>query len=192
MNSWKALTIFAKCSILDFCGSSESASQEHCYSKENWRKLSYNILTRNFSQDKLPFVPNAPFLYPLKTFWCFQGVEKGCIGNEWVNEEKYQGETFNEVWFDQSCKLSASRFLKMDFGVYFCAGNFSRFSKHSPKFTPKTRLQPRFWSISSFSSRQLITGLLLYPLKTSIPSEIFKGKRTLAKYLFEVRMKTLD
>ena len=34
------------------------------------------------------FVPNAPFLLPLKTsenltvFWCFQGVEKGCIGNE--------------------------------------------------------------------------------------------------------------
>ena len=27
-----------------------------------------------------PFVPNAPFLYPLKT--CFQGVEKGCIGNK--------------------------------------------------------------------------------------------------------------
>ena len=37
-----------------------------------------------------PFVHNAPFLYLLKTenrkvFWCFQGVEKGCIGNEWVN-----------------------------------------------------------------------------------------------------------
>ena len=38
-----------------------------------------------------PFVPNAPFLYPLKTsenckvFWCFQGLEKGYIGNEWVN-----------------------------------------------------------------------------------------------------------
>ena len=37
-----------------------------------------------------PFVPNAPFLYPLKTlenrkvFWCFQGVEKGCMKNEWV------------------------------------------------------------------------------------------------------------
>ena len=37
------------------------------------------------------FVPNAPFLYLLKTsenltaFLCFQGVEKGCIGNEWVN-----------------------------------------------------------------------------------------------------------
>ena len=36
------------------------------------------------------FVPNAPFLYPLKmsenrkVFGCFQGVEKGCIGNECV------------------------------------------------------------------------------------------------------------
>ena len=37
-----------------------------------------------------PFVPNAPFLYPLKTsenlkvFCSFQGVGKGYIGNEWV------------------------------------------------------------------------------------------------------------
>ena len=37
-----------------------------------------------------PFVPDALFFQPLKTsenlavFWCFQGVEKGCIGNEWV------------------------------------------------------------------------------------------------------------
>ena len=37
------------------------------------------------------FVPNAPFLYPLKTsenftvFCCFQGVEKRCIENKWVN-----------------------------------------------------------------------------------------------------------
>ena len=37
-----------------------------------------------------PLVPNAPFLYPLKTsenlkvFWYFQAVWKGCIGNEWV------------------------------------------------------------------------------------------------------------
>ena len=38
-----------------------------------------------------PFVPNTIFLSPLKTsedrkvFWCFQRVEKGCIGNKWVN-----------------------------------------------------------------------------------------------------------
>ena len=36
------------------------------------------------------FVPNVPFLYPLKAlekrkvFWCFQGVEKGYIGNIWI------------------------------------------------------------------------------------------------------------
>ena len=37
-----------------------------------------------------PLFPNASFLYPQKTehltvFCCFQGVENGCIGNEWVN-----------------------------------------------------------------------------------------------------------
>ena len=41
-----------------------------------------------------PFVPSAPLLNPLKTsenltvFWCFQGVEKECIGNKWVNRKK--------------------------------------------------------------------------------------------------------
>ena len=38
-----------------------------------------------------PFVPNAPFVYPLKisenrkVFWCFHEAEKGCVGSEWVN-----------------------------------------------------------------------------------------------------------
>ena len=52
------------------------------------------ILTRKvlFLQRSLkiinPFVPNEPFLYPLKTsenrkiFRCFNGVQKGCIGNK--------------------------------------------------------------------------------------------------------------
>ena len=34
------------------------------------------------------FVPNAPFLYPVKIvrfFWCFQEVEKGCIRSKQVN-----------------------------------------------------------------------------------------------------------
>ena len=45
----------------------------------NWKKVCIN-----------PFVPNASFFYHLKTsenvsiFWCFWGVEKGCIWNEWV------------------------------------------------------------------------------------------------------------
>ena len=37
------------------------------------------------------FFPMQSFFTPWKyqknrkVFWCFQGVEKGCIGNEWVN-----------------------------------------------------------------------------------------------------------
>ena len=46
---------------------------------------SYHLFKGDISIN--PFVPNAPFLYPLKTwenlrvFWCFQDVEKECIGN---------------------------------------------------------------------------------------------------------------
>ena len=58
------------------------------------RKLKSYWITWKFAykQYNNPFVPNAHFLYPLKTsenrkiFWCFQGVEKGCIGNEWVSK----------------------------------------------------------------------------------------------------------
>ena len=38
-----------------------------------------------------PFVPNALFVYLLKTsenltvFWCFQGLQKGYIGNKWID-----------------------------------------------------------------------------------------------------------
>ena len=35
-------------------------------------------------------VPNLPpqnIRKPLRFCWCFQGKEKGCIGNEWVNSE---------------------------------------------------------------------------------------------------------
>ena len=24
-------------------------------------------------------------MHPFSSLWCFQGIEKGCIGNEWVN-----------------------------------------------------------------------------------------------------------
>ena len=48
--------------------------------------LAYKIETFCFN----PFVSNAPSPYPLKTpgnltiFLCFHGVERECIGNEWV------------------------------------------------------------------------------------------------------------
>ena len=52
-----------------------------------------------------PFSPNAPFLYPLKTsenrkvFWCFQGVDKGCIGNECIKQTTHAKENGNvDIW----------------------------------------------------------------------------------------------
>ena len=47
--------------------------------------------------------PNVPFPYPPKTsenrfFQCFQGVEKGCIGNECVNVPKFV--CFNSTYTD--------------------------------------------------------------------------------------------
>ena len=50
-----------------------------------------------------PFIPTAPFLYPLKTsekrkvFWCFQWLEKGCIGDEWANVVSVAEIVVNEI-----------------------------------------------------------------------------------------------
>ena len=49
-------------------------------------------IVERFTKTVNPFVPSAPFLYPLKrlenrkVFSCSQGVEKGCLGNKWINK----------------------------------------------------------------------------------------------------------
>ena len=35
---------------------------------------------------------STPFFYMV--FWCFQGVEKGCIGNKWVKKSWYRTQYF--------------------------------------------------------------------------------------------------
>ena len=72
-----------------------------------------------------PFVPNAPFLYPLKAlenftaFWYFQGLEKGCIGNEWVNPlfttTRYLRETSNMLLFSMNIQWSHCKNTKNSF-----------------------------------------------------------------------------
>ena len=58
------------------------------------------------------FVSNAPFLYPLETsenfsvFRCFQGVERGYIGNKWVKKE-----TVALVFSSEFCKIFKNSFL---------------------------------------------------------------------------------
>ena len=54
------------------------------------------------------FVPNASFLHLLKTsenrkvFWYFQGVEEGCIENEWVKQ-------FNDLNWSWNCKRTRTK-----------------------------------------------------------------------------------
>ena len=62
------------------------------YMMQRWiKKLVKHLLRRFFAKIFNTFVPNTPFLYPLKTpenrkiFLYFQEVEKGCIGNKRVN-----------------------------------------------------------------------------------------------------------
>ena len=59
-----------------------------------------NLPIRNDRLEQFnPFVPNVPFLYPVKTsenlmvFGCFQGVEKGCIGNELVKTDLFMNDS---------------------------------------------------------------------------------------------------
>ena len=64
--------------------------RQSCFSSKTVRLACF--IKANMKKEINPFVPSAPFLYPLKTsenltvFWCFQEVEKGRIGNEWVKE----------------------------------------------------------------------------------------------------------
>ena len=56
-----------------------------------------------WTHDRNPFVPNVPFLYPLKAsenckvFWCFQGVEKGALGTNTLKSDSHFADYFHQV-----------------------------------------------------------------------------------------------
>ena len=88
-----------------------------------------------------PFVPNGPFPYPLKTseklkvFWCFQGIEKGCIENEWVKATKMlilgrkalrnctngcwiKADFYREFWWQNGHPICKVSLVNFDFRFY--------------------------------------------------------------------------
>ena len=73
---------------------SEDAITEYYFAKV---VLIFNQIIRERTIIQLlvnPLVPNAPFVYPLKTSenlkaFCFQGVHKACIGNKWVKRDNF-------------------------------------------------------------------------------------------------------
>ena len=61
-----------------------------------------------------PFVLNAPFLYPLKTSTCFQGVDKGYIRKKWVNKA-----TSRFIAVNLKETHNCSKMLPLDFLIDF-------------------------------------------------------------------------
>ena len=88
--------------------------------KEEWSK--YVVVLKNvYVKLQVPinqFVPKATFLYPLKTsenrkiFWCFQRVEKGCMGTTGLKKR-----------FDRATKSLKTN--ERDGGT--CVGHFNNF-----------------------------------------------------------------
>ena len=90
------------------------------------------------------FTPNAPFLYPLKTskncmvFWCFQGVEKVCIGNNWVNIQfflfflRYR-RSYMEPLFTAICSV----FFPGRLGTFIFCRKLAKYFKKFPQLGSK-------------------------------------------------------
>ena len=78
-----------KISLIEcFCRNSSGVIVLNCF---HWKSsIVYVWLSRLWQGSINQFAPNAPFSYPLKAsenhavFWCFQELEKGCIGSKWV------------------------------------------------------------------------------------------------------------
>ena len=107
------------------------------------------------------FVPNAPFLYPLKTsenskiFWCFQGEEKGWIGNKWVNtyiiiqnqNAACKSHIYKWVvytWTFRKAKYQCLRCLWTKYWFHECYG----FQASAYEACDRTRMPPQMPSLS--------------------------------------------
>ena len=59
------------------------------------------------------------FIYYLAVFWCFQGVEKGCIGNKWVEGTKQKPLELNSNPLEKTKVLLAVCYNKWSTGKTF-------------------------------------------------------------------------
>ena len=83
-----------------------------------------------------PFVPNAPFLYPLKTLeilkvFCFQGIEKGCIGNKSVNSTNPGQNQFYRTKYSHVLTMILYYSIWYDYFLIFA---FALFILHFPQY----------------------------------------------------------
>ena len=115
-------------------------------------KILNNTLYFHFPSIK-PFLPNTPFLYPLKTsksskvFWCFQGVEKQRIGNNWVKPF----EVFTENVYCYILTVSSTLFIFIIF-----------------LFLRKKRLTKKNYFLEKFEENQKIVAFNLWSLPVKL------------------------
>ena len=117
-----------------------------------------------------PFVLNAPFLYPLKASWCFQGVEKGRIGKKWVkNPNSYFYPIFTYLRLPSELQKNVmKRFSK----------NFKNFN-----FRPKNNLFTPFWASYEFSLK-IKTITFIHLLSINSKESNNRLKKTLTSISF--------
>ena len=91
-------------------GGGESGSKLHLCIQTNWnhyQSIFYSKITKDSLTHSFPMHP-FPTPWKCKVFWCFQRVEKRCIGNEWVKTKT----SMHLVW----CSMFSLNFgLALDF-----------------------------------------------------------------------------
>ena len=133
-----------------------------------------------------PFVPNAPFLYPLRTlknlkvFCCFQGVEKGALGTNGLRAPL--GNNISQFLFRQKQPLEVSGVLKnLRSSHRSCSVFLIRLQAQASNFIKK-RLQHRCFpvNIAKFLRttilRKTFVNLHRFCLQLSPQAFMFKEK----------------
>ena len=111
-----------------------------------------------------PFAPNARFLYSLKAsenltvFWRFHELEKACIGNEWVNPDKWNTKFSKNLYFQEKNgkkhkdkvsfnKCSGHNWITQRKIFGWNIGSYSSFKYSSNHFSKlKLRVKGNIWS----------------------------------------------
>ena len=93
-----------------------------------------------------PSIPDAPFRYKLKRsgnqkiFSCFQGLEKGCIGNKEVNKDKHKFYVRIFLRFFNSLSVKEA-YIKHNLQIFWVTPGKYNFSRETLNESKSSNLQ---------------------------------------------------
>ena len=118
---------------------------------------------------------NASFFYPLKTsenftvFWCFQWVEKGCIGNEWV---KLGPGVREKIWN----LITSKQFLVLSTLTAKQKNGWKAYQIHQPVLNPVFKILLHY--VRTDRTQEIQQNKEIYlPLAKSIPCNIKRDSK---------------